>query len=117
MIDFFYLGKKHKKNEIIKGGKKFMTCTFCDYENEYKVCDECFERIIKQHILKTDEDLNKKNKSLAIINALKYIFLCLTLIFLPSLLLFIIFLIISKKKNKAIEIELQEKYENNNCTL
>ena len=37
-----------------------MKCNFCNRENEYNVCDECFERIIKLHILKTDQELIKK---------------------------------------------------------
>ena len=90
-----------------------MKCNFCNYENEYNVCDKCFERIIKLHILKTDEELNKKNNVLVVINILKYISLLAILIFPPSLILFIIFLIISRLINKKIKNKLQEKYEKN----
>ncbi len=89
----------------------FMKCNFCNCENEFNVCDECFERIIKLHILQTDQELIRKNNGLVIINILMYISLFAIFIFPPSVILFIIFLIISRKKNKNIGNKLQEKYE------
>ena len=61
-----------------------MKCNFCGCENMYNVCDECYERILKMHILNTDNELRKKNNSLVIINILKFISLIALFAFPPS---------------------------------